>query len=60
MNIRTKNGIKIFCLPDNACCTQCGEHPADMFKCPIRNFDYFGDECVPELCDCYTEERDSE
>ena len=55
MNIRTSDEIKIFCLPDNACCMQSGKSPKDMSECPIKNFDDFGDECVPELCDCYTE-----
>lgn len=51
MDICTKYGQKIFCLPDNARCRLSGKSPHETEKCPIRNFDYCGDVCVPELCD---------
>ena len=56
MNIRTQWGDKIFCLPDCARCRITGKSPEDMDSCPIINFDDFGDECVPELCDEYEED----
>ena len=55
MNIRTPDGISINCLPEDARCTWRGTSPENMDVCPIRNFDDFGLECVPELCDYYTE-----
>lgn len=55
MNIRTATGDCIFCLPDNAKCKQSGKSPAEMNECPIFNFDDYGMECVPELCDEYEE-----
>ena len=55
MNIRTPDGIEIYCLPDCAKCTYSSESPEDMDVCPIRNFDDLGLECVPELCEYYTE-----
>lgn len=58
MNINTPDGISVFCLPDNARCKISGESPCDMDCCPICNFDDYGDFCVPELCDEYTEVDD--
>jgi hypothetical protein len=56
VNIRTPDGIIIHCLPEDArCVMHKGLSPEDMDSCPIRNFDDFGLECVPELCDYYTE-----
>ena len=55
MNIRTPDGIRINCLPEDARCTWCGQSPEYMSNCPIRNFDDFGLECVPELCEYYVE-----
>ncbi len=57
MNVKTREGIKIDCLPDNAKCKLANENPLCMLDgCPICNFDFFGWECIPELCDEYTEE----
>ena len=42
MNIRTPDGIRINCLPEDARCTWCGQSPEYMSNCPIRNFDDFG------------------
>lgn len=56
MRIRNSDGvITIYCLPDNAKCRVSGKSPEYMIKCPIYNFDDYGDECVPELCDEYEE-----
>ena len=55
MDICTQYGQKIFCLPDNARCRLSGKSPHETEKCPIRNFDDYGDVCVPELCDEYGE-----
>lgn len=56
MEILTEHGIIIHCLPDNARCKVCNENPEEMTRCPIYNFDDFGEYCVPNLCDEYTEE----
>ena len=55
MKIRTREGIEIYCLPDNARCSICNKNPEEMDECPIKNFDDLGLECVPELCEEYTE-----
>lgn len=55
MNIRTTDGIDIHCLPENARCKIACMNPEKMHECPICNFDDYGDECVPELCDEYYE-----
>ena len=55
MDICTECGQKIFCLPDNARCRLSGKPPHETEKCPICNFDDYGDVCVPELCDEYGE-----
>ena len=55
MDICTECGQKIFCLPDNARCRLSGKSQHETEKCPIRNFDDYGDVCVPELCDEYGE-----
>lgn len=60
MNIRTTDGIRIHCLPDNAKCARSGRSPEDMDKCPTYNFDDFGEYCVPELCEYYTEDSKKE
>lgn len=57
MDIMTKYGNPIFCLPCRAVCKKTGENPEDMDSCPIFNFDDTGDICVPELCDEYEEGR---
>ncbi len=59
MNIRTQSGIKIYCLPSSALCKCTRKSPEHMNECPICNFDYFGMECVPELCDKYEENETS-
>ena len=56
MNIRTPDGIKIYCLPDSARCKCTGVSPEVMDRCPIINFDDEGDECCPSLCDEYDED----
>lgn len=58
MEVMTKDGIKIFSLPDMARCKYCYENPLLISLCPIRNFDDYGSICVPELCEMYTEEDD--
>lgn len=60
MNIMTEHGITIGCLPDNARCKVYNENPEKMNRCPIYNFDDFGEYCVPDLCDMYTEEVSDE
>lgn len=58
MKIRTADGvIMIYCLPDNARCKCTGKSPEKMDSCPIYNFDDFGEECVPELCEEYEEDK---
>ncbi|SHK34272.1 hypothetical protein [Hespellia stercorisuis] len=56
MDIKTKCGMNIHCLPDTAKCKESGKNPESMEQCPIYNFDDNGWICVPELCDSYTEE----
>lgn len=56
MDIKTKDGISITVLPDCARCTIAKKNPLFMTSCPCYNFDDFGDICVPELCDHYTED----
>lgn len=51
MEIKTREGIVIYCLPDGAICLECGTNPVDMDVCPLAG----NDDCVPELCDKYTE-----
>lgn len=55
VDVLTKHGQCIMCLPDKARCRLSGKTPHDMDKCPICNFDDYGDICVPELCDEYEE-----
>ena len=55
MNIRTKDGILIHCLPDYAKCKSSGKSPLEMDECPNYYFGDFGMTCIPELCDKYTE-----
>lgn len=56
MNIRTKDGIKIYCLPAGARCSCTGKSPEVMMECPIGACNMFGTICIPELCDRYTED----
>lgn len=56
MEIMTADGIRIYCLPDNAICKRMNTSPERLWECPICNFDDAGYICVPELCDEYTEE----
>lgn len=55
MEIKTKYGDEIFCLPDCAKCKLTSINPHKMDSCPIYNFDDKGDICLPELCNYYTE-----
>lgn len=55
MEIMTADGIRIYCLPDNARCKCVNASPEMLMECPICNFDYVGNICVPELCHEYTE-----
>jgi len=55
MDILTKDGIEIISLPLMAICTIANEDIEGMIECPIKNFDDFGNICVPELCEHYTE-----
>lgn len=56
MEIRTSEGITIYCLPDNALCKCCGKHPSDIDECPLYKFDPYRQECIVDLCEEYTEE----
>ena len=56
MEIRTIDGIAIYCLPDSAVCILSGKTPLLMDECPKRRFDDFGMVCQPGECDFYTEE----
>lgn len=56
MNISTKVGLEVDYLPECGRCRLTGKSPTEMDACPICNFDDYGDECVPELCNEYTEE----
>lgn len=55
MNIQTKHEVDIYCLPESALCIETFEHPNNMKRCPLHQFDDFGDICVPELCESYDE-----
>ena len=56
MKINTRDGVEIYVLPENAKCIRTGKSPLEMGKCPLCNFDDYGDECVPDVCEYYTEE----
>lgn len=56
MEVLTECGVQIFCLPDSAKCKVTGENLNLMINCPICNFDDYGEICVPDLCDEYSEE----
>ena len=55
MTLMDKDGIEIFALPPVAWCKCANNDVEDMNECPIKNFDDFGDICIPELCEFYTE-----
>ena len=55
MEYITPDGIKFFILPSGARCTYAKKHPDHIEKCPICNFDDYGNICVPELCGYYYE-----
>ena len=57
MNIKTGDGIDIYCLPESALCKCENKKPSEMDTCPARMFDDFGDLCIPELCENYDEEE---
>ena len=42
-------------LSEKAICKKSNEHPEDMVECPLCKFDYYGDICIPELCNEYDE-----
>lgn len=50
----------IFCLPDCAFCKAEGKRLEEFDVCPLYKYDEFGDECVPGLCEYYTEDWDGE
>lgn len=47
-----QDGVRIYCLPDDAHCKLCGENPLYLSECPAGE-----DECSGE-CPYYTEEKD--
>lgn len=55
MIIQTSDYINISILPDDAKCKLSGKSPMDMFECPSREYNFFGEICIPELCKYYTE-----
>lgn len=55
MNIQTDDGIEIQCLPDGARCEIEDKEIVDMDECPMKNFDNYGDICIPNLCEHYRE-----
>lgn len=55
MDIQTSWYQRIYVLPDNAKCKITGKSPLDMDDCPECVFDFYGDYCIPELCENYTE-----
>ena len=55
MELQNEYGEQFFCLPDNAICEASGENPMDMWECPLKKFDLWGDICCPLLCDYYSE-----
>lgn len=57
MNINTRDGIEIYVLPEGAKCMRTGKSPLKMEKCPLVYFDDYGEECVPDVCEYYTEEE---
>lgn len=56
MIVITSDGTDIYCLPDCAKCLESGESPLDMDRCPLCAFDDWGEMCIPDICDRYTEE----
>lgn len=60
MNIMTKDGIIIHCLPENALCDAFGKSPLEIDRCPEYMFDDYGDYCMPEICQKYMGEIDME
>lgn len=50
MNVKTKDGIDIYCLPECAICQLSDENPLDMEVCP-RCQEY----CTPDICNEYME-----
>ena len=57
MRITTPDDITIYCLPDCAKCKAAGKSPEELVECPNHTFDLFGDKCIPELCEEYTEDE---
>lgn len=50
--------IDIFVLPNCGRCKIAHKNPIDMWECPIRKYDSIGDECHPDSCEHYSEERE--
>jgi len=51
MEIKTIDGIEIYCLPDGAKCKLAGVSPVELTDCPKGGW-----ECCPESCEFYEEE----
>ncbi len=56
MDIKTLDGIDIYCHPEIAYCKAAGKDIEDISECPIRAFDLAGDICHPDACEYYTED----
>ena len=59
MDIKTAEGLDIYVLPENAVCLESKQNPLNTDKCPLCCFDVYGDCCIPELCERYTEEQNA-
>lgn len=59
MDIHTSELIDISVLPECAVCKASDDklNPMDMDYCPLCRFDDEGMECIPDLCEYYTEEE---
>lgn len=55
MTLKSIDQTELFCLPSCAKCKISGKNPEKMESCPIRKYDDFGDECIPEDCEHYFE-----
>lgn len=55
LDIYTKDGQLIMCLPDNAICKAEGKSPHDIDKCPLGFNEYDEYMCIPEMCNEYEE-----
>ena len=57
LKIRTTKGVYLPAPPEGAICKRTGQKLKDMTQCPDLNFDNYGEDCVPELCDEYSAGR---